>query len=396
MVSRLLMFKMLHCKRSKQNNKTNKQEENRQDTSAGPSVVGIKIEDAFFGDDIEPTPIWDSVMICRVCLKEGNIPIFGDELTEDFSEPLSTFANIELSADDMFPKYLCTSCQSLLHGAILFRKTAQQSDKVLRKPKKEIKKLIEEEIVEDNLINNFDDVDNDDTYDFGLNVDTKPKKSYHCSKCDLEFKSLKEIANHRKSTDHKNTKYQCTICNKVYCSKYYKRHMAYHKLDTPYVCDVCGKSFIQQGHFSRHRMTHDYDLPYQCQICPYRGRFSESLKMHMRRHTGEKPYQCPECPVRCINKSNLNRHMNTHKKEHDFRCDSCGKGFFTKRDMELHFKVDHTGIKEHVCNICGKAFGYRKQMMKHQLKVHKREKLQNGRMPLYLQIERKKQMGEML
>lgn len=385
---------MLHCTRSKLKSAINKHD--RQDSSAGSSHVNVKVEHDFFNEELSETvwPTADTMTICRVCLKQGNIPIFGDAFSEDFSEPLSTFANIELSSDDLFPKYLCTPCQSLLHGAMLFRKTAQQSDKALRRPKKEVKMLHEEEIEEDNITHNFGDAD--DTNMFSLNIGTKPKKTYHCSKCNLDFKTLKDLAKHRKTADHINTKYQCTICNKVYCSKYYKRHMAYHKLDTPYVCDVCGKSFIQQGHFSRHRMTHDYDLPYQCQLCPYRGRFSESLKMHMRRHTGEKPYQCPECPVRCINKSNLNRHMNTHKKEHDFRCDSCGKGFFTKRDLELHFKVDHTGIKEHVCNICGKAFGYRKQMMKHQLKVHKREKLQNGRMPLYLQIERKKQMGEMI
>ncbi|KAG7297426.1 hypothetical protein JYU34_019413 [Plutella xylostella] len=374
---------MLQCRLARRSNKQDSAKlDNEQDPGEGPSTesVDIKVEP---DDDFQEPPETTVPLVCRVCLKDGHIPIFGDsdKLTEDVSEALSTFANIEITMEDNFPKYLCTACYSLLQGAIIFRKTAQHSDKILKKPKKEI---IQETPFDDEVSHSFDEDNSNETRE----------KTYRCKKCDIDFKCAKDLQNHRKVTNHWKMKRPCPICNKVYSNYYFKRHMEYHKHSTPYVCDVCGKAFVLQGHFSRHRMTHDFELPFQCTMCPYRGRFTESLKMHMRSHTGEKPYQCPECPVRCINMSNLKRHRNTHKKEHDFKCETCGKGFFMKRDLDLHFKVDHTGIKDHVCNVCGKAFGYRKQMMKHQLKVHKREKLKSGRMPLYLQVERKKELGE--
>ncbi|XP_045506524.1 zinc finger protein 227-like [Colias croceus] len=312
---------------------------------------------------------------CRICLKDGDISIFGDSDTTDVSEDIRTFADIDISQNDPYPKFLCQSCHSLLQGALLFRKTAQISDENLRRPA--------------SIHSNNDDNTAMDNYYESELTDVKESSDYHCKRCDLSYNTFEEYSEHRLSEEHENMRQVCPICNNSYTAIYFKKHLALHKLETSYMCDVCGKKFVVKGQFTRHRLTHFYDLPFKCSLCPYRGRFRESLKMHMRSHTGERPYQCSQCPSRFGSKSNLNKHMLIHKGDHDFKCESCGRGFYTKRDLELHFKVDHTGIKDHVCNICGKAFGYRKQMMKHQLKVHKRQKLKTGRIPLYLQVESK-------
>lgn len=373
MVGPMLLFKMLHCKHLRKTlEKSNKGLSNQCSNN-------IYIKKEF--DDTS----------CRICLKEGCIPIYSND---EIPQALSSFGGIFVSISDPYPKYLCQPCYSLLQGAMLFRKNAQRSDEILKHP------------IEDNSEDTIHDNDltdpcfDDDLYDYDIfkitkKQDKKPK-DYYCKKCNMEFKTNDEYTEHRLSDEHDNLRHTCQICNKSYRAEYLKKHMKTHIQDPPYMCDICGKKFKVQGHFSRHRVTHFYELPYQCSLCPYKGRFSESLKMHMRSHTGEKPYQCVQCPSRFINKSNLNKHMLTHKGQHDFKCDSCGRGFYTKRELELHFKVDHTGIKDHVCNICGKAFGYRKQMMKHQLKVHKREKLRSGRTPLYVKLELMKQKGEEL
>lgn len=323
--------------------------------------------------------------LCRVCLKQGTIPIHRDNPSEDLTDAITTFGGIEINISDSYPKYLCQSCFSLLQGAILFKKTAQESDECLKKstePKLEVD-------------NDFSDSAYDnDTESF---ISTKEQKTVThlviCKQCDLEFKTFQEYNDHTLTDEHGNQKKTCSICNKTYSSAYFKKHMKIHQQETAYICDVCGKHFVLQNQFTRHRLTHFYSLPFKCSLCPYKGRFTESLKMHMRSHTGEKPYICEECPQRFITKSNLNKHMLTHKKERDFVCE-CGRGYYTKREFDLHFKVEHAGIKEHVCPICGKAFGYRKQMMKHQLKVHKREKLKFGRMPIYLKVESMKQQQD--
>lgn len=377
MVGAVMFLKMLHCKRMNRNKPSRSGEESS--FSSKPSrTVNVKTENNRYDDQ----------STCRVCLKVGNIPIYRNNSMDNIAEALNMFGGIEVSYDDEYPKYLCDSCNALLKGAILLRKTAQESDHVLRQPVQDITMTDNEE---DDIITT-DDIPYDYNEQKEEYQDIKTnKKDYCCKKCNQHFTTFKEYSDHRISDEHENTREKCPICNNTYTTLYFKKHLLLHKMETPYMCDICGKKFIIQGQFTRHRLTHFYNLPFKCSLCPYRGRFSESLKMHMRSHTGEKPYQCPHCPSRFfVNKSNLNKHLLTHGGTPEFQCSQCQRGFYTKRDLDLHFKVDHSGIKDHLCNICGKAFGYRKQMMKHQVKVHKREKLRSGRTPLYLLAESQK------
>lgn len=360
MVGPLILMKLLHCKRKRH-----------------PKPCKGHTENENLHDSKVKTEPNNEDYTCRVCLKDGGIPIFDVDHHIDLSEGLNLFGGIEVSIDDSFPKYLCASCHSLLRGAILLRKTAQQSEHTLKS--------------NDSTLNYDHNYGSDDNFEYVLPEAQQP--DYHCQRCNIGFESFKDYCEHRASVEHENTKIKCPVCNKLYSESYLKKHLLLHQPDVPFVCDICGKKFIIQGQFSRHRLTHFYNLPFQCSLCPYRGRFTESLKMHMRTHTGDRPYQCSECAKCFINKSNLNKHMLTHK-GHEFECETCGRGFKIKRNLDLHYKVDHTGIKDHVCNVCGKAFGYRKQMMKHQLKVHKREKLRTGRLPLYLQVESKQRDGQ--
>ncbi|XP_026729075.1 gastrula zinc finger protein XlCGF17.1-like [Trichoplusia ni] len=369
MVGALLLLKMLHCKQVN-DNKTSAGDYSGEGTSQEEKPREIKVKNEHDEDNI-----------CRVCLKEGSIPIYGSGAAENILESLITFGGIEVKIDDNYPKFLCQPCNALLQGAILFRKTAQESDELLKRPPEE-PPITEVEFLEND--------DNFSEYERKI----KSHRTYRCKKCVLTFDSFKDYTEHRLSEEHENMRVTCPVCNNSYTALYFKKHLALHNQEPSHICDICGKNFLMQGQFTRHRLTHFYKLPFKCSLCPYKGRFRESLKMHMRTHTGEKPYQCTQCPSRFINKSNLNKHVLTHKGEHEFKCDFCGRGFYTHRELDLHYQVDHIGIKDHVCNICGKAFGYRKQMMKHQLKVHKREKLKSGRMPLYLKVQSMQQQGQ--
>ncbi|XP_041985515.1 zinc finger protein 41-like [Aricia agestis] len=317
----------------------------------------------------------ENVQTCRVCLQSGEIPIYSGK-NEELSGALATFGGIVVESDDKYPKFLCTSCHELLQGAILLRKTAQQSDKLLRQSETEnLSESAEAEQSDNNSVPDEKDVD-----------DTWP---YYCKTCDIGFNTFDEYNEHSISDEHENK--ECPYCKKMYSTRYLKTHLAEHRMEYNFICDVCGKEFVRRANFAQHRAIHFHDLPFQCSHCPYKGRFKEALKMHMRSHTGEKPYPCPQCPARFVSKSNLNRHMHTHQTEPEHKCETCGRGFHTKREVEVHFKVEHNGIKDHVCNMCGKAFGYRSQMMKHQRKVHKRQKMKSGRTPVYLQVQSKEQ-----
>ncbi|XP_026729197.1 zinc finger protein 225-like [Trichoplusia ni] len=320
-----------------------------------------------------------SVAKCRICLQEGSFPIYGSKDTDLYLEVIQNVGDVHVSEDDDYPKHLCEICHDFIKGAILFKKVAKESDNIL-------KQSVKEETVYDQT----SDVDTQELSDSSTCDTVRPRKwgNNHLFS-QLSLKKVKVERGGR--VNNYAPKVTCKICNKVINRSYIKEHMTMHDPDhKKFVCDVCGKSFRLRCAYHNHSLRHRKDFPFKCQFCPYRGKYSELLKNHMRTHTGDYRYMCTECPARFLFKSNLNKHMLKHK-EPQFKCDACKRAFHTKLMLQRHFDSDHLGIKNHVCNLCGKAFGYRNAMMKHQRHVHKREKLMFGRMPAYLAAEHRVQ-----
>lgn len=312
---------------------------------------------------------------CRVCLQEGNSSIYEKENSEMIAEALQTFCNIFLNEDDEHTNRLCLTCYKFIELAISFRKVALRSEKLLKKP-------VKEEI-------NYDFEDNQEYSDNSCDAKDTEKWSHNLEANVLNKQDHIAVKPEKKEKVQYNTKVTCHVCKKVINRSYFKEHVTKHDPNHKrYVCDVCGKSFRLRCAYHNHSLRHRTGFPFKCQLCPYRAQYGELLKTHMRTHTGDYRYMCTECPARFLVKSNLNSHMLRHK-EPQFKCDACKRAFHTKLKLERHFQCDHLGIKNHVCNICGKAFGYRNAMMKHQRHVHKREKISFGRMPSYLQAENK-------
>lgn len=366
---------------------------------------------------------------CRICLHEGTIPIYGNGDSPNISESISAIASIAISDGDGYPKYICDTCHKLLEGAIMFRNTAQQSDLIL---KDSIKSEYADDDIGSQLLysSNDDDLENIQDIDTKKFFTEKKKKKYHCKVCFTDFNFLDEFYDHIKSAEHLKQKMspniRCRICSKTLRRYYFKQHLDLHKSEklykvkckickqfyrkgeykehvasheppiTMYICEVCGRSFNRRSIYKCHLQTHSTNFPYKCQYCPYKGRNSGLLAIHLRTHTGDYRYQCTVCSARFLTSSNLNRHMSKHQGR-KFACDTCKRRFYSKHELEQHFKVDHLGIKEYICNVCDKAFGYRNAMKKHQLHVHKREKFIDGkgRMPAYLEVERQKEHGNL-
>uniref|UniRef100_A0A1E1W1P5 Protein krueppel n=1 Tax=Pectinophora gossypiella TaxID=13191 RepID=A0A1E1W1P5_PECGO len=183
-------------------------------------------------------------------------------------------------------------------------------------------------------------------------------------------------------------KIECPVCHKMFSKDFYPLHMQKHEDETKnFICDQCGKKFFYKSTFYTHRLVHSNELPHKCDYCPYKGRTKGLLKTHVRTHTGDYPYQCTQCDTRCLTKSNLNAHLQRHRGPIDFICDTCNRGFYTKIQLERHILVIHLGIKNHICNLCGLAFGYRHGLMSHQLNVHKRAKGVGKARAVYLRLE---------
>lgn len=306
---------------------------------------------------------------CRVCLQEGKSSIFEKEDTKQILEVLQALGNITVTEDDNCTKLLCSICYKFLNQATAFRKVAlRTADNLRNVPIEESDKSMDEQDCSD-----------------GYEPDNIEKWSSNTNPSDSKQKC--KLKNEKKAKLQYSSKVTCQICNKVINRSYFKEHVTMHEPNHKrYICDICGKSFRLRCAYHNHSLRHSTGFSFKCQFCPYRAQYAELLKTHLRTHTGDFRYMCTECPARFLVKSNLNSHMLKHK-EPQFKCDACKRAFHTNLMLQRHYQSDHLGIKNHVCSICGKAFGYRNAMMKHQRRVHKREKISFGRMPSYLLAE---------
>lgn len=318
---------------------------------------------------------------CRLCLKDGNIAIYNSDNTFNIAEAIQTFVDIQVKENDGYSKHLCMKCHAFLHNAVAFKKSAQDIEKQLHQTPAQDSGG---ELYAEN------DPDFHNMSPLAVPEELVHKSEYTCKLCKLNFKSSEQLIVHKRSSTHKKVRIRCPLCYRLLTAQLYQKHVARHQSATHLICDICGKLY-RKDNLSRHLQLHSFDLPFKCQICPYRGRFKDSLKIHMRTHTGDKPFSCDKCELRFLTRSNLNRHLLTHEKERPVKCLECGRGFYTKRDMEVHFKADHAGLREFGCKICGNKYGTRKALMRHEVRVHRREKKAKGRMPLYLQVGYRKE-----
>lgn len=174
--------------------------------------------------------------------------------------------------------------------------------------------------------------------------------------------------------------------------------------DRSFVCQQCGRAFLQRAQLWRHMITHSEDgRPYVCEECGEKFKTDAGLKIHMERHEAERSYlesisglkfrplapkifvrgPGPESDMLRIpgpeeigalhsddqSSSSGSELPKRPKEERPFNCGHCARTFTSKPLLRQHMTVHSEEGKRHTCEKCGKNFrrkaGLELHMRKH-------------------------------
>ncbi|GAB0090300.1 hypothetical protein DMENIID0001_050190 [Sergentomyia squamirostris] len=136
------------------------------------------------------------------------------------------------------------------------------------------------------------------------------------------FKDVPELTTNeaKEAPRPKGMNHQCKICKKLFRSPYKLRvHMVTHTGERKFECGLCEKKFAKKDVLSTHlkiHMANVHTANVTCSICGIVSKNAFSLKQHMRRHTADKSFQCSVCGKAFVYKCDMIRHIDgVHNKQ---------------------------------------------------------------------------------
>ncbi|KAJ0170770.1 hypothetical protein K1T71_013542 [Dendrolimus kikuchii] len=371
--------------------------------------MNSQIESRLLGFDNKSDFRFSTAGKCRVCLEIAKIPIFGKV---SIAKEIMQITGIDILESDNLPKYICNNCYTLLQSALLFRRTAQRTDLILKSNKdladnaftEENESVCSEmfsnvesgepfvkcEYLEINEATEDSDIESDwktvasqDNYD-NSSVDQCKDKDYLVeyldfeetdeelseskkkitanNKCDNQISSSIEKLDPEKDVQNRIT---CEICNEVVSTEFYKVHIKLHratykqkveKRNKKVECDICHK-MINETYYKYHKKLVHGDEKEKAETvseCPFcKQTFSaRNISVHIKR-AHYKDYG--------DNGKIVNTDDHTYK-----QCPVCDKN--VKEEKYKNHLINHgNSRKDYICDKCGNKCATRSALDTHRL-----------------------------
>ncbi|GAB0497226.1 hypothetical protein MMPV_008550 [Pyropia vietnamensis] len=145
-----------------------------------------------------------------------------------------------------------------------------------------------------------------------------------------------------------------------------------------YICAVCGKRLSSKTNLRRHNnKLHGNGT--KLVRCPERNctasfLYDCQLKTHRDTvHLRLRPFSCSRCAKSYGTLGHLKEHVSlVHDKQRPFTCGSCGARCRTRGHLNLHHRLKHLALRPFGCEWpgCGRKFGYRSHLGRHERDVH--------------------------
>lgn len=202
---------------------------------------------------------------------------------------------------------------------------------------------------------------------------------HQCQGCDHEASSQNSLDQHIISKHPNSRFFECHICHKSFRTYRYLNFVhikrCHFGLPVKYSCEKCHKGFVDKSSFENHKITHSEARNYTCEFCGAMFHTSYALKVHVNTHTQERKYECVDCGSAFLRLCNLSAHKKRFHSSDDVRlvCEICGKSMATQKDLRRHQLAHHSKERPFICHHCPRSYTAKESLKSH-LRTHTGEK----------------------